>query len=497
MKKDIKYFPLLFLLCSQSVYSQDHHYWTQQFGSRSALMGGMVVGGVRDTSAGFYNPGALGFLNQPSLSVSANAYQLERLSIRNGAGTDSSLDSDKISVIPLLASGTLIFERFPNHAFGYSLLAKNQSSIDISGRIDKNFDVIGDIHHRDGTVSFQGEEKFIGQLIANSEVTELWSGLSWAHKVRKPLSIGASLFFALRNQSQSKTITARAVNPAETQADKQGSSITTIATADRVNFVDFWNVRTFLKLGVAAEFEPFKWGLTITTPSLNLFGQGTVAAEQSANNLYDEETDKFVGTLVSNRQDNLDTTYKTPLSIAMGFEYAATNKTNIAYTMEWFNKQRQYDVITPGAHSFLRGIIDEVIDFSPNSTESREIIEVKDAAEGVINFGFAIEHNFTDTKKGYLSFHTDYETNPGLSKNALGLTSWDIFHLTMGTTFRRKLSELAVGLTYSFGQQENFGQLANFANIGNGVLLGDTKGTTANYDAFSLIVGYTYFFDMK
>ena len=32
---------------------------TFQVGSRSALMGGAVVGGVRDTSATFYNPGAL------------------------------------------------------------------------------------------------------------------------------------------------------------------------------------------------------------------------------------------------------------------------------------------------------------------------------------------------------------------------------------------------------------------------------------------------------
>src|SRR5210317_1961792 len=80
-RKYIALFAFFLVFFSYPALSQDHHYWTQQFGSRSALMGGAVVGGVRDTSAGFYNPGALGFVNQPSLSVSANGYQLERLSI--------------------------------------------------------------------------------------------------------------------------------------------------------------------------------------------------------------------------------------------------------------------------------------------------------------------------------------------------------------------------------------------------------------------------------
>ena len=484
-----KYIALLIfflVLFSGSVFSQDHHYWSQQFGSRSALMGGSVVGGVRDTSAGFYNPGALGFVNEPSLSVSANAYQLEKLSIDNGAGTHSALDSEKISVIPLLASGTIVSERFPEHTFGYSLLAKNNTSIDTSGRIDQSIDVINDVKHKDGKVYFQGEENFIGQVIANSEVTELWGGLSWAHQLRSTLSIGATAFLALRNQSQNQATSARAVND------------NLIASADQLNYIDFWNFRTLLKLGIAADFTPLKWGLTITSPSLNLFGQGTVAAEQSSNNSYDPEQEQFIGQLISNRQENLDTTYKTPFSIAAGFEYAVTKRTRIAGTLEWFNKQNQYDVITPGSSNFLAGIIENIVDSQGNlNSERYELIKVKDAAESVINFGLAIEHSLTSTTKGYLSFRTDYEAHPNLESNSLGITQWDIYHLTLGATFRRERSELAVGFTYSFGQQDNFRQLANFAKIGNGVLLGETETTTADYDALTLIVGYTYFFEIK
>lgn len=36
--------------------AQDLHYWTNQFGTRSSLLGGAVVGGIKDNTAIFYNP---------------------------------------------------------------------------------------------------------------------------------------------------------------------------------------------------------------------------------------------------------------------------------------------------------------------------------------------------------------------------------------------------------------------------------------------------------
>jgi hypothetical protein len=52
--------------------AQDTHYWTHQFGTRSALMGGAVVGGTRDNSMIFYNPAAVSFIDSSSLSINAN-----------------------------------------------------------------------------------------------------------------------------------------------------------------------------------------------------------------------------------------------------------------------------------------------------------------------------------------------------------------------------------------------------------------------------------------
>ena len=45
------------------VNAQDDHYWSQQYGAESTLMGGAMVGGAGDNSAVYYNPGSAG-INQ-------------------------------------------------------------------------------------------------------------------------------------------------------------------------------------------------------------------------------------------------------------------------------------------------------------------------------------------------------------------------------------------------------------------------------------------------
>ena len=84
--------------------AQDTHYWTLQYGSRSSLLGGAVVGGVRDNSAVYYNPGALVLSDTSAISVSANAYQFDQLKMDNGAGTNINLKSGQTQIIPLIIS---------------------------------------------------------------------------------------------------------------------------------------------------------------------------------------------------------------------------------------------------------------------------------------------------------------------------------------------------------------------------------------------------------
>ena len=82
------------LLTSTCVVAQDTHYWNNQYGPRAMLLGGIIIGSVSDMSATYYNPGALGYIAEPELILSANVYQNSALTVKDGAGKNIEGESD-------------------------------------------------------------------------------------------------------------------------------------------------------------------------------------------------------------------------------------------------------------------------------------------------------------------------------------------------------------------------------------------------------------------
>ena len=106
------------------VSAQDDHYWSQQYGAESTLLGGAMVGGASDNSAIYYNPGALAFISNPSLSIDANVYRMDKTLITDGAGKGQNLNSAQISIYPHIISGMLKLIKNDRIKFSYSLFLK-------------------------------------------------------------------------------------------------------------------------------------------------------------------------------------------------------------------------------------------------------------------------------------------------------------------------------------------------------------------------------------
>ena len=75
------------LLCGSAA-AQDSHYWSEEYGTRSELLGGAVDGSPQDLSTTFYNPGGLTRLETQSFLLSAQAFEYHWLDVEDLTGTD-------------------------------------------------------------------------------------------------------------------------------------------------------------------------------------------------------------------------------------------------------------------------------------------------------------------------------------------------------------------------------------------------------------------------
>ena len=129
--------------------------------------------------------------------------------------------------------------------------------------------------------------------------------------------------------------------------------------------------------------------------------------------------------------------------------------------------------------------------------DSRDFLRVVDAADPVSNFALALEQRLTQSLTATVSFRSDYSFFKEYDEAGmpLGIGDWNLYHVTLGGTYRKQNSEFALGVVYSFGQSGEASQVANFSDpTASNLLVGQPGETDADYRAVSVILGYTYFF---
>ncbi len=468
-------------------------------GSRSALLGGAVIGGVRDNSAGYYNPAALAFLTTNSHSVSSNAYQLQDITFDDGIGKNLELRSSQILLVPTLVSGTISSQLIPELRLGYSLAARDFAQIEASARFESSADIIPTLHdgiHLGGgkfADAFEGNEDFSGQFQLNVNLSEFWGGLSWAMLLNDDLAFGITWFVVLRSHSQSKNANAFAVDRFSYK----------VASNQILESIEYWNVRTFPKIGFSYQWNELKAGLTFTMPGMYLLGQGTVAGILTSRNIirYNEEgssTEIPIELVGTDRQQDLKADYKSPLSIGFGLDYKIFVSTHLAFSAEYFNSVDKYTIIQPKDKIFFKGDI-----FNGNTADlnSKDFLRVEEAKKSIINYSIAVEHKINATLSVYLSFRTDFNNRSNIQFDGLtpGISTWNIYHASFGGMYRLENQEIAVAVTGSYGRDREYLQFANFngakASVLEGFITGITNKTSVLLQEIGLMLGYTYFIE--
>jgi hypothetical protein len=396
---------LLLGLSAGAARAQDSQYWNLQYGPVAELLGGVVVGSSRDLSATFYNPGALALTRDPSLLASVESFQATRLKAKSPPPV---LDFSDTDVRP---SPSLFAFAFPRSWTG-------DHTVVISGLTRQDFDLR--IDNWQLAPSGQGG----AEALFDQSLTESWFGLSWAHRAGEQWGLGLTTYVAYRGQRTRKEISGQVeVSPTE------GGAALLIEDFDASSYRLLW------KAGVSTQRESWDAGLTVTTASVPLFGSGSASYTRSA-----VGADFGAGPVVAvgvQHADDLDSRYESPWSLAVGGAYRR-GQNSLHATVEWFGSVPGFDIVDTGP-------------FAGDPAAEGLVKRLRHEAKSVVNFGIGYQRTVSERFSYYGAFTTDYTFADKEDSATSSLSTWDIFHVTAGTSLMVGSVKLTMGAAYAFG----------------------------------------------
>lgn len=395
--------------------AQDAHYWTLQYGPRSSLLGGAVIGSVDDVSGTFYNPGALAQADDLAFAVSADVFEYTGIALEDGGGNGVDLGTAKSGLRPSLVAGTITEDLFGKGGIlAYSALTRSRGTQDLAGAILLSGDDIPPELELDDIV---GGVDFTGTF------NDFWGGLTLSQALGDRIGLGVTWYGAVRSQTRRRQSTAQFVS-----TDGSGLSEIDIASG---KYTDF---RTLFKFGGFFDLGAVTGGVTLTTPSIHISGSGELGGTRST-------IGADTTALLAGIQTGLPAEYKSPLSVGGGVAWRL-GPARIHGSLEWFDKIAPY-VVIQGDSLYAQEPEGEgiVLDAVHEQTEA-------------LNWGLGLEYTLSDTFTGYLSYFVDNSTlDDDIERSGLSIIPIDISTITVGTDFVVRSARLTLGVGYGWGSE--------------------------------------------
>jgi hypothetical protein len=452
---------LLFFYSSST--AQDGHYWTQQYGTRSMLLSGSIIGGVDDLGAVYYNPARLSVISSPSFLLSASVYEYNSLTVTGAFGDAKNAAQSSIRGVPTLAAGTFSIKKLPKHFFAYSILTRQSANLDLSYRDEVTDDVIP---------TLPGIETFGAQISMAQSSSEEWVGLSWAHPLSEKLSVGITTNFSTSTRSKNGKTDMQALSQSNEVAVYRFDRSFTFKSSGFV-----W------KAGLAWHTGNWQTGLTITTPYVGISGSGTYQYEEffsSATGLAKAET------YSSSYQKGLATTNKTPLSVGFGVS-RKFGKNRIHFSTEWFAAVNKYVAMSAADHASQS---------NPTDIISFHLI---DQANSVWNAGIGGELYFSPKVSGFASFSTDFSSLPAditrfvERSSEASANGWaaDFYNFGTGVVLTLKGADITLGATH-VGANQTVPRPVSFPDASNSNIFSTTDTADVRWDRWRLVFSFSF-----
>jgi hypothetical protein len=400
-----------------SAWSQDSHYWTEQYGNRARLLGGAVIGGGTDIAVVYYNPGALALMEKPEILLAGNVFQIQNVKAEPPSPGVAGSTSTGLSLSPSLLAGQLRREVFGGK-FAYSFLTHASADFRLEGQSNRLPDEI-DIPN----VLFESNNTLIIQ-----DLSDHWFGGTWSRAFGDTLGIGISTFVAVRSQTTrfQDSFTALAQN------NRAG-------TSSLVRDFSYYHVRLLWKLGVATHWDKWQLGFTATTPSLSIAGNGTSTFNATRVVQGVDASGRAQSFVAADRQ-SVSSEYRSPLSLGVGAS-RSFGATKLYLSTEWFNSVGAYEILNTEPFQAQ----------SSGETLSSDVIQELDS---VINVAVGVEHALNSGRRVYGSFWTDFNASAEDSTSNVAGSPFNLYHFGGGYSFAVGSSDVTLGGVVALGSTE-------------------------------------------
>ena len=455
MNKRMLMFLIFSFLLNGKLFAQDSQYWNIQYGTRSTLLGGAVIGSVTDLSATYYNPGAVALFDDPKFILSAQVYELQTITVEDGVGLGEDLVYSTIIPSPSFFAFNIKFDFLGDARLAFSILTRQKMNFEFQTRLIDSLDIIE---------SSPGKENFAGGVSLQREFNETWVGLTYSTKLNEMVGFGLTWYSAYRSQTSSNE-TIIQVLPSEGD----------IASYTDIRNYRYNNLRSLLKFGMGMNLRPLTLGVTVTTPSINIGGSGSVGTHFFLNGIDTDGDSTNNNEFDSNFQDEIDSEYKSSWAVGIGGGYKI-GKFKFHVSAEWYDALEKFFVLDT----------EPFVSQGSGETLTNDLIH---ELKSVTNYGIGIDFFSSESLIISGSFVTDFSARiPGTESN-LTVSTWNIYHLSGGTTFRLGNSEFTVGLEYAFGSRE-IDQQIDITNPGNDENADIVKQSEVTIRRIKLLVGF-------
>ena len=436
MKTINKLFLLVSLFLAGYIDAQDYHHWSEHFGARASLLGGAATAGLGDNATAYYNAAAMTYVEDPSLSISVNAYRIRMLKITNALGDGLNLEERGFSMMPNLIAGILEFEKHKKIRLGYTVIARRA--------MNQKFDFL---HEADDELlpQFAGPERWVNSYNLQHQLMEYWAGISLSYEISDHFSIGLSHFGIYRDVKYSN-------NYGITVLPQDFSGLQVYEYANVQSF-NYYNVKGVFKPSIAADFGSFKFGLALTTPSFNMMGSGDAYREISYINFHEISNDVDIDVKLVDRVDGFKVTHKEFGSLAMGVSWQVGTKSWFHMSNEtFFGGKRYYIFDVDEKPSIYPDALSED-DLENGILGGQNFLSLTEKTHARTNIGIGFETILADRWQMYLGSRTDFMYNE-IQQNQTNVmrvesSKWNLMHFSLGIVHLTKSNKrYTVGVEY-------------------------------------------------